>query len=312
MRHQPALTERHDTLEDFTPAAGSVYVFATSPEERSAHSAEWEGRASNVRFVRLAGEEKGVATFAVGGGQAVSLRSASQLRAFWSQFGHCRLYIDITGFGHHVWAPLLRAAAAVSNDIAVVYVEPANYAQSATPTEGEIFDLSERITGIAPLPGFASFSVGDESDFHLVVFLGFEGTRFAYLLENVQPLADRVIPVVGVPGYRPEFPFYAYHGNRTALLTSQAWRYAQYVTANCPFRVFYLLEGLAAKVGTPLKVAPIGTKPHSVGAVLYAIAQEASVELVYDHPVRTDKRTVGASRALVYHVGHLLESRRTA
>ena len=53
-----------------------------------------------------------------------------------------------------------------------------------------------------------------------------------------------------------------------------------------------------------LKVAAIGTKPHSIGAVLQAIAHPERIELVYDHPIRKAGRTEGEYRTLLYHVRH--------
>jgi hypothetical protein len=304
---QPTLSELFPKLDDFQPVPSSVYVFGTTPEARSAHSPGWEQRAVDVEFVRLANEEDNVAEFASKSRTTtLALRNRSQLREFWMEFQGRVMYLDITGLGHHVWAPLLRAAGEVGGDIRVVYVEPTDYTQRAAPTEGEIFDLSEKIKGIAPLPGFASFTIGPEDDFYLVALLGFEGTRFAYLLEMVQPLGDQVVPLIGAPGFRPEYPFYAYHGNQSPLIDTRGWAMVRYVTANCPFRMFSTLAEIEREFSAPIKVAPIGTKPHSLGAVLYAIANEGSVELVYDHPVRTAKRTKGASRALVYHVASLM------
>jgi hypothetical protein len=301
-----AMTEIFSDLDAFKPATGSVYLFGTTPEARSAHSPAWEAAAPDVRFVRLADHSRWTADFDVDGQRTqLQLRNAASLKEFWRQFNEQTLYLDITGLGHHVWAPLLRAAVDTCSDVRVVYVEPVHYSRSNAPTEGDIFDLSERIGGIAPLPGFASFGTALEERFHLVVLVGFEGTRLAYLLENVQPAGGEVTPVIGAPGFRSEYPFYAYHGNKAPLLDSRAWLRVRYVTANCPFSAFAALEALVAEVGRPVKVAPIGTKPHSLGAVLYAIANPA-VELVYDHPSRTAKRTIGASRALIYRVSPLL------
>ena len=286
-------------------------MFATSPEERSAHSRAWEARAQDVRFGRLESDDRAFPTFVDEEEELrVPLRSTRGLRDFWGRYSGRHAYLDITGPGHHIWAPLLRAAGRSLPDVRVVYVEPTDYTQSSTPTEGEIFDLSERISGIAPIPGFASLARGDDDDFDLVVLLGFGGTRLAYLLENVQPLGGRVIPIVGVPGFRAEYPFYTYHGNKAPLRESRAWSSVRYAGANCPFRLFSALEGLARQLPGRMKIAPIGTKPHSLAAVLYAIVEEASVELVYDHPIRTARRTVGAARALVYHVSPLMEDRR--
>jgi hypothetical protein len=306
-RKPVAATQVFASLDGFVPDAGSVYVYGTTPEERSAHSASWEARGVDVKFVRLAAHTRWQATFATSPQQIdVQLRSETSVGDFWRAQNASTAYIDITGLGHHVWAPLLRSAIGVVPDVRVVYVEPIDYSRSAAPTEGEIFDLSEKIGGIAPIPGFASFYAGPDDPFHLVALLGFEGPRFAYLLENVQPHGDAITPVIGAPGFRSEYPFYAYHGNKAPLLTSRAWTAVRYVTANCPFSVVGELEYIANRVRVPLKVATIGTKPHSLGAVLYAMAERHPVEIVYDHPIRTAKRTVGASRALVYRVSGLM------
>ena len=76
-----------------------------------------------------------------------------------------------------------------------VYVEPRSYSFSPTPTEAEIFDLSEAIHGIHPLPGFGVLSEPEDEDSVLFVpFLGFEGHRLAYVLEQVQPPGRKIFP----------------------------------------------------------------------------------------------------------------------
>jgi hypothetical protein len=195
-------------------------------------------------------------------------------------------------------------------EVSVVYVEPFDYKPSAIPTEGTIFDLSERIQGISPLPGFISLIERRPEKTCLVPMLGFEGARFAHVLEQVQPLGEKVVPIVGVPGFKPQYPFHAYLGNRTALSDSQSWRNVRFAAANCPFSLFYLLKEIHAEYEHhTLKLAPIGTKPHALGAVLYAISGErpGPVELVYDHPIRKRGRTKGTSRLLVYDVWKLTE-----
>jgi len=218
------------------------------------------------------------------------------------------IYLDITGLSHHVWAPLLKIALASCNEVKAVYVEPTSYRYSATPKEGEIFDLSERIIGISPIPGFISFrEPAEEEKVCLVPLLGFEGTRFAYVVEQVQPPGDKILPIIGVPGFRPEYPFYTYLGNQLPLMRTHAYRSVRFAIANCPFSLFYTLSDITADYPNNLiKIALIGTKPHALGAVLYHIANQEHVELVYDHPIRKDTRTEGASRLLLYHVSAFL------
>jgi hypothetical protein len=308
VRDRPFLTEVWERVTDFRPVSDSAYVCATSPEERSDHMKTWEATAKNLVFVPIVRQD--VTAFSAelqGETVDVPLRSRARLTAFWERVRSQSLYVDMTGLAHHVWAPLLRSALATGKPVRVVYVEPSQYRFSATPTEGEIFDLSERITGIAPLPGFASLSDPRNGDVCFVPLLGFEGTRLAYIIEQVQPPGGSVVPVIGVPGFRPEYPFHAYLGNQVPLLETHAWRNVRYAIANCPFSLFYTLEDIAGHYPRSLlRVAPIGTKPHALGAVLFTLASARPVELVYDHPIRKATRTSGSSRLLVYHVSSLL------
>jgi len=191
----------------------------------------------------------------------------------------------------------------------VVYTEPMEYSYSTAPIEGEIFDLSERIRGLEPLPGFARLH-GSSDDFILVPLLGFEGPRFAYLVQQLQPDSDNIYPIVGLPGFRHEYPFYTYWCNKTTLVSTRAYRQVRYARANCPFSLFHVASDIMHRnAEKPLRIAPIGTKPHAVGAVLFVLANASSgqlVELVYDHPIRKAKRTSGASRVAVYYVSSFL------
>lgn len=303
LEQRPLLTDIFEGLDSFVPRSESRYVYGSSPEERSLHSSAWEGRAKGVRFVAVTGQSsEEILCEEDGSSLQLALRSSRQLQGFLGR-AERRLYLDITGLAHHVWAPLLRAGLAACDEVVVVYVELGDYRYSAAPTDGEIFDLSERISGIAPLPGFAALSDGREEDTCFVPLLGFEGVRFSYLLEQVQPPGAKIVPIIGVPGFRPEYPFHTYHGNRLPLLDTLAWKKVRFALANCPFSLFYLLEDIASEYSPGvLKIAPIGTKPHALGAVLYNLASARRVELVYDHPIRRAARTSGASRVLVYHV----------
>jgi hypothetical protein len=242
----------------------------------------------------------------------VMLRSDQQLRQFWRTVDKRVVYLDVTGLDHKVWAPLLKAALGMGLTVLAVYVEPGEYRFSRGPREGDIFDLSERIAGIAPLPGFAYLGEADEANTQFIPLLGFEGIRFKHVLEQMQPDKSRIIPIVGVPGFRPEYPFFTYEGNRPVLDETGAWIRIRYARANCPFSLFYTLDDIAAaSPGSHMKISLIGTKPHALGAVLYSLLTPRAVELVYDHPIRRQERTSGASRVLVYHLSALSLSTRS-
>ena len=304
LRERPLLTEIFDQVQQFVPAPGSAYILGASVEERSLHSAEWETNAKDVLFIRIEKQEQSELGVEVEGRRTtISLRSSRQLSDFWGRIRRSPIYLDITGLAHHAWAPLLKAGLSSARLLVAIYVEPGDYQFSPTPTEGEIFDLSEKIVGISPLPGFASLVEPFEDQVCFVPLLGFEGIRLAYLIEQVQPPGGKVLPIIGVPGFRPEYPFYTYHGNRSVLSETRAWKNVRFALANCPFSLFYALEDVAADYPRDLlKIAPIGTKPHALGAILYALKSRRAVEIVYDHPIRKAKRTEGTGRLLVYHL----------
>ena len=145
-----------------------------------------------------------------------------------------------------------------------------------------------------------------------VPLLGFEGSRFAFMLENVQPRRTNIWPVVGVPGFRPEYPFYTFLGNRTTLTETRAWKKVRYAQANCPFALYQTLRSIQDRAPRALmRIATIGTKPHALGALLYSLDHPATTEILYDHPVRKPGRTSGMSRLCVYDLS-LLPPVRTA
>lgn len=302
MRDRPLLTRTYKSGGNFMPEPQSIYLHGQSAEERSSHTETLKQRASDVAFIELDCSLESSLRVKGTTGFDVSLRSDRQLMAFWQQRSATRAYLDITGLPHHVWAPLVRAAIKVPVPLSVIYVEPSNYAFSPSPTENEIFDLSERIAGIGPLPGFTVLGDANEETC-LIALLGFEGTRFAHIREHVQAANENIIPVIGVPGFRPEYAFHAYLGNRVVLSDTKAWRNVRFARANCPFSLYFLLEDISRDMPRhALKIAPIGTKPQALGAVLFSILGGRTVELVYDHPIRKAQRTTGTDSLLVYDI----------
>lgn len=237
---------------------------------------------------------------------SVQLRRRSEIERFLAAFAGRHIHLDVTGLSHHVWMPILRTLIETSARASVIYAEPAAYKISTNPRPSEFFDLSERIRGVLPIPTFAKVARRGSRDPATVALLGFEGARFKYLLETLQPEGDRVYPIIGVPGFQIEYPFHTYEGNADPLETSHSWQNVAFVDAACPFSLFMELRRLQAQQnGQPLRIAPIGTKPHAVGAAMYAVLND-SAELVYDHPIRKKGRTTGSGRYHVYRVSEFL------
>jgi hypothetical protein len=302
MLKKPIFTQEFQ-VRDFSPEPGSAYIFSNSDEERSKHLQNFISKSTGTQFVELKDFTTTAFKFQ---GEQISFRSKSQINKFWSQLGQGIIYIDITGLPHHIWAPLILTVQNLGRDVRVIYIEPSSYAFSSSPTEGKIFELSETIAGISPIPKFGQLRESADSEVVFIPLLGFEGSRLSYVLDQIQPLDENIIPIVGVPGFRIEFPFYTYIGNQFPLTETKSWQRSLFVPANCPFSLYYRLETERLRYPNRLfKIALIGTKPQALGAVLFYLNNTKSVELIYDHPIRKSNRTEGATKLLQYSISKL-------
>lgn len=307
-RERPRLTWRM-AAGDFQPEKGAAYIFGGGLEERSEHVESWLASRRDVVMCRVVEQGEAELTARLSDSTVtVQLRSAAQIASLLAALGD-EIYLDITGLAHHIWAPLLRGAWVANKRLWAVYVEPHEYNRASAPTEGRPYDLSERIEGVKPLPGFASLGDVDEDRYLFAPLLGFEGTRLIHVVEHVQPPAESTVPVIGVPGFRAEYPFVTYRGNRKPLMDGQFWPNARYASANCPFDLFYTLRGMLVDFDKEyVRVAPIGTKPHGLGAVIFSLSSERRVEIIYDHPIRKPGRTTGSARLCLYDLSTFMRS----
>jgi hypothetical protein len=213
--------------------------------------------------------------------------------------------LDITGFEHRVWAPLVSALRRSGKSFLVLYAEPGDY-RKPEDLPGFIYDLSET-RGIEPLPGFAR--LGRRANQALFVpLLGFEGARLEYLLDQEDIELQATYPIMGSPGFRIEYPMYTLLANRAILSQDYIHSRLELALASNPFDAYEALSRLHHRFGGNLRVAPIGTKPHALGAVLYALANQDAVELIYDHPKRSSGRTSGVGAIYSYDVSAFLRS----
>lgn len=236
----------------------------------------------------------------------ISMRNQNDLINFLRSLNASAVFIDITGLPHHVWMPLVRMCVEDGSDTSCIYVEPKSYTYNPTPKPGEFFDLSEKSHGFRPIPTFARLTTRRAEETTLVPLLGFEGIRFRHLIERIEPSERDISPVVGVPGFELDYPFHTFEGNATVLSVTRSWQRVGYVDAACPFSLYSHLERL--KRNSPekyLQVATIGTKPHALGAMMFAMAN-SNVELLHDHPVRRKGRTKGMARCHLYRVSEFL------
>lgn len=195
----PVLTDTFESAKDFKPLENSIYIFASTGELRASHIESWRSSIQGVKLCEICYETQ--SSFQLKGDSSfISLRSEIEIRALWNDAAPgVKIYLDITGLTHSVWAGILKAAISAKLEVLAVYVEPDMYSRSSAPVEGQIYDLSASIQGISPLPGFATLSSRNSEKFTFVPLLGFEGPRLRYIVEQIQPGYENITPIVGSP-----------------------------------------------------------------------------------------------------------------
>lgn len=211
--------------------------------------------------------------------------------------------IDITSLPMSAWGPLVRVAVLDDRELWLVYAEPREYQAHKSPTPPELFDLSERIGDVEGLPGMARLAGPSPSTpLLLVILLGFEGGRARHITTTLEP-EPTIVPVVGVPGMHAEYATQAVECNREFLKNTYALTEIRWVDAVCPFGVRDLLGDIASEhSGSYMYVAPIGTKPHALGALLYFLSRPSNCEIIYDHPIPRKEGTSGIGTTHLYRV----------
>ncbi|MFP3517901.1 hypothetical protein SB766_17095 [Pseudomonas sp. SIMBA_077] len=228
----------------------------------------------------------------------VSLRDEDSINSI---FNSRDFLIDVTGLSHNVWAPLLKSAYSQKINTRLMYVEPESYTPHPTPASSAIFDLSVTFGGLAPLPGFAQLAGPDDEDRCLfIAMLGFEGNRPEHLAAQLDPV-PKVIPVVGAPGFQLEYPAFTVGCNRMFLDEYKAHSEVRYARASCPFEAFEALTKIRRDYPEHyIYLALVGTKPHAIGSVLFAMKHAETTEILFDHPVKKSGRTSGVGIVHVY------------
>lgn len=305
----------YNCIAEFILDFECTYIYAHSTEGRSYIDNDLKARIDcKVKFVELIDIENDIIHDEFSK-RDYNLRDSESMYDFFSNYSNTIIYIDSSGLNNRICASLLKNAFLnFSNlsfiDIKVVYAEPETYKIVQFSTEGIFNDLSESIKGIDPLPGFANIIPYENEDTLLVALLGFEGGRFKYILENIEPNKSIIYPVIGVPGFRPEYPYVAYWGNRRPLESNEIWPNMRYSSANSITDIYMLLNKLIKKSPSGrIKVAPIGTKPHAIGSILFAIKNPHNVEIIYDNPKRKKQRTDGIGKIIETSVYKLLRDK---
>lgn len=308
-------TCRFEDIERLAIPPDTVYIYQCRQEERSRLVDTVSSRFdSNVVYVRLesVGDDDGVARDALTQ-KIIQLSAADKIRSLIFRSGTKNIVFDASGLEVRILGPLLKVALAFAQEsnvrVLVLYAEPLRYKIEKFKEEGEYYDLAEKIKGIYPITGFGQLGSVYERSI-LVPMLGFQGGRFTHIMSRVDYPNAGIYPIVGVSGYRPEYPFVAYYGNRQPLLDDNAWEHVEYAMAGSivdAFMVLVRIKDTHAREGVSMKIAPIGTKPHAIAALAFACCYPRITELVYDNPIRKQVRTEGIGSISITCVSDLVK-----
>ena len=297
-----------ENLKDVRLEESSLYIYAHDPEVRSTYCAEiLLGSNPNTRFLKIEfiDTDDSIKILNEKDASIISLHSDLQIGNLLGSYKENLVYLEVTGLSCRVAAPLMKFAMQNGINMRIVYVEPQNYNLEKFWNQGVNKDLCEKVNGINPLPGLANIVPYSKPPL-FVVLLGFEGGRLSYLLQDQSPMNSQIIPVLGVPGYQLHYPFISMWGNRYQIRNTKCWQRLKYAEANSIVDIYMLLKNIhTSSRGSHMIIAPIGTKPHAIGAILYSIKHSKDVEIVYDNPKRSVHRTDGIGKVLVCDITKL-------
>lgn len=306
---------RAATVADLPLPQNSFIIYSESEADDRANVSYWRGRFRQRDprsfAVILRKSTISPATFIVRLGEREIEANAFDLRDMVEFIPDgANLVIDISGVDHTFWAGCMVECRSRVSALYFIYTEPGTYKFAVRPSSADdfetgIFDLSDRSRGVSPLPRFANLHgpelYGGRSVF--VPLLGFEGRRVLNVLSGLDPTPIHVVPVIGVPGYRLEFPSYTVSCNEVFFGDTRSEARIRYAPANDPFETRDVLRSIGRDFpDTYMYIAPIGTRPHAVGALMFADEERERAEILFDHPIRKSESRQGTGNAHLYRI----------
>lgn len=185
-----------------------------------------------------------------------------------------------------------------------VYVEPIDYRRRI---EGRLcdrrdFDLSDN-RRYQSIPMFLT-NLTETIPGRAVFFVGYEGARLGQALEQEEVLQRwRKHVVFGVPAFESGWEVDSMANNVQHIGQEDQVQYAAAASADAAYTLLCRLRH-QDKEGDPVLVAPLGTKPHAIGASLFLIEYDSMDQavLLYDHPTRSKGRSEDIRRWHFYDV----------
>lgn len=288
--------------------ADALFLYSELGDERGQLYSTLRGSSSPASLLRVMQAGRGLVVV----GDSDEVRPLASIGNAASILGDAHdIFVDITEMPVEIWAPIIAAAHLLGVKCTALYQEPVFYQPATELALGWAFDLTLSFSAPQSIPGFFTSQAEDidERQQVLVAILGFEGQRLDGLIEHQLGATGSLVPVVGAPGYRPDYIFFALDANKLVLDHRTTPGDIVYANAACPFETFAALAAVGdAYRGARVQIAPLGTKPSTLGAILFGIAVGNQIDLVHDRAIRRGGAATGRGPVWMYHLHEFWQS----
>lgn len=220
--------------------------------------------------------------------------------------GKKRLLIEATSLNCPEILILLRAVIEERVEhVTFLYLEPIEYRRAIKGrlADYRAFDLSNN-SRFQSIHGFMT-DLSDLPPGQAVFFLGFEKARLAQAFEQEEALQGwKSHAVIGVPAFEPAWEIDTMSNNINQLASREfVFQFCSAASVDAAYSLLVrLLE--SDKGGNSVLVAPLGTKPHTIGAALFAAEHNAydRAVVLFDHPQKRSGRSYKIRKWHLYDV----------
>lgn len=191
-----------------------------------------------------------------------------------------------------------------SGELRLLYAEPKGY-QHSIRSRGVLhnrdFALSDMSHPFMAVPGSTILMNRSKSSKALII-VGYEGDRLQQFIEQNALSGHDCHVLFGVPAFYPGWESNSF-ANTVSELNERQISSVFFAGATNPLAAYEMINSIhtTLQIDERLIIAPIGTKPHGIGAALYACFND-NVGLVYDHPQKTKGRTDGIGKWHLYEI----------
>lgn len=179
----------------------------------------------------------------------------------------------------------------------IIYVEPKEYLlKGGTKIKKGIFHLTSVPNDFKYVQPFSLILDNLSKKSELIAFLGFENNRLGRIVndnENSKKYTS-FVPILALPGFIPGWENISLSRHFDLI---KDFKRLKYTPANNPYETIKVLTKIVENSSLEnFVIAPIGTKPCSLGAIIFVInfkEKTGDIGVIYDFPKKKKDRTTG-------------------